>query len=135
MIAEEVSQPVSLAQILSTRAQHASALRLALDITGGAVVAVAAIVARPKGWVALMSAGVCFLSYGAWAVTARLLHFTTAAVSAPGDAMPATPVSTPRPESRPLWLLLHVASALGGLAAFLLLLFASLALSLGKIIS
>ena len=48
---------------------------------------------------------------------------------------PVMSASTARAPSPPLWLLLHTASALGGLAAFLLLLFATLALSLGKIIS
>lgn len=143
MIVEESPQPLSLAQILSTRAQHASAVRLAVDIAGGAAVAAAAIVTRPKGWVALMAAALCFLSYGTWAATGRRLHNSTRPVGATedatedvrDDALPVMPASTPRAQSYPLWLLLHTASALGGVAAFLLLLFATLALSLGKIIS
>ena len=147
MIVEESPQPLSLAQILSTRAQHASAVRLAVDIAGGAAVAAAAIVTRPKGWVALMAAALCFLSYGTWAATGRRLHNSTRPVgetedatddatdAVRDDALPLMPASTPRVQSYPLWLLLHTASALGGLAAFLLLLFATLALSLGKIIS
>ncbi len=133
MIAQDSPHTPTLSQVLSARAQHASSARLILDITVGVTVSAAALIARPKGWVALLAAALCFLSFGTWAATARRLHTPQALVHDAEDQSVAA--TGPQATYQPLWLLLHVTSALAGLAAFVLLLFSTLALSLGKIIS
>jgi hypothetical protein len=120
MVIEELPRNASLSEILHARAMHASKGRLGMDMLGGAIVAGAIAWARPKGWVVLLAAALCFLAYGAWATAERRLQ----------------PVEFPaRIEHESAWRALHAACAFVGLAAFCLLLLAFLGLALGKIIS
>jgi len=116
----EVPSNASLAEILRARALRTPADRLGIDIVGGALVGSAALWARPGGWVALMAAALCFASYGAWAVAERRLG------------------APPGPERAPhltTWRVVHGVAAVAGLGAFALLLFATLGIALGRIIS
>jgi hypothetical protein len=120
MVAEQLPANASLAELLSARARRTPADRLLIDIIGGGLVAVVALWARPAGWVALLAAATCFVAYGAWAIAERRL--------------------LPRPwpeetEHETIWRAVHVASAIVGLAAFGLLLFACLGIALGTIVS
>jgi len=120
MVIEELPPNATLSEILHARAMHASRRRLGLDMVGGAMVAGAIAWARPKGWLVLLAAAVCFLAYGAWATAERRLQ----------------PVELPEHIAHEsAWRALHMACAFVGLAAFGLLLLASLGLALGKIIS
>ncbi len=120
MVSEMVPANATLAEILRARALRAPADRLGIDIIGGVLVGAVALWARPSGWVALTAAALCFASYGAWAVAERHLH---------ADAMPE--------EARDLasWRAVQGITAVAGLAAFALLLFATLGIALGRIIS
>ena len=120
MVVDELPRNASLGEILHARAMHTSRGRLGMDIVGGAIVAGAMAWARPKGWLALLAAAVCFLAYGVWATAERRLQ----------------PVEWPaRISHESVWRAVHVACAFIGLAAFCLLLLAFLGLALGKIIS
>jgi hypothetical protein len=74
MATAEIGPETSLANFLRGRALTTVPTRLALDIIGGALVAGAALWARPAGWTVLASAGFCFLMYGLWAVSERRLQ-------------------------------------------------------------
>jgi hypothetical protein len=118
MVAAELPSNASLAELLSARARRTPRDRLALDIIGGALVAAAALWARPAGWVVLTAAAVCFAAYGCWALAE--VHLL------------------PRPwpeETRHelAWHTLQAAAMIVGLAAFALLLFAALGVALGPI--
>jgi hypothetical protein len=119
-LAAEVPSNASLAEILRARALRTPADRLGIDIVGGALVSGVALWARPGGWVAMMAAALCFASYGAWAVAERRLG--------------APPAPDPAPH-RTIWRVVHGVAAVAGLGAFGLLLFATLGIALGRIIS
>ena len=120
MVIDDLPRNASLTDILHDRAMHASSGRLRMDIAGGAVVAAAIAWIRPFGWLALLAAALCFLTYGVWATAERRLQ----------------PVEWPaRIEHESAWRAVHAACAFIGLAAFCLLLLAFLGLALGKIIS
>jgi hypothetical protein len=120
MVIEELPRNASLTEILHARAMNASKGRLGIDMVGGAIVAAAIAWARPKGWLVLLAAAICFLAYGAWATAERRLQ----------------PVEWPgRIEHESAWRALHAACAFVGLAAFGLLMLAFLGLALGTIIS
>lgn len=120
MVAAELPSNASLAELLSSRARRTPRDRLALDIIGGALVAMAALWARPSGWVAVAAAAGCFVAYGVWALAElRLLP---------------RPDGEEAPHER-LWRGLQGAAAFVGMGAFVLLLFAMLGVALGRIIS
>lgn len=118
MVAVELPTNAGLAELLSARARRTPRERLALDVIGGALIAAAALWARPGGWVALAAAGACVSSYGVWALAERRL------------------LPRPWPEVEPhrgLWRAVQGAAALLGVAAFVLFLFAALGVALGPI--
>ena len=120
MVATELPSNASLAEILSARARRTPFDRLVIDLVGGGLVVAVASWARPGGWVAVASAASCFLGYGAWAIAERNLH----------------PV--PWPETvghEAIWRLVRGVAAVVGISAFVLLLFATLGLALGSIVS
>lgn len=63
----------SLPEALVARARGASDTRLALDVIGGAVAAVAFAGWQPKYWVAPFCAALCFAAFGAWGIADREL--------------------------------------------------------------
>lgn len=120
MVAAELPENASLSELLSARARRTPRDRLALDIAGGVLIALAAAWARPGGWVAIAAAAGCFACYGVWALAeVRLMA-------------PAWPDGAPR---ETVWRAVQGAAALLGIGAFVLLLFAALGVALGTIIS
>ena len=120
MVATELPSNASLAELLSARARRTPFDRLVIDLVGGGLVLLVAAWARPGGWVALASVASCFLGYGAWAIAERRLQ----------------PV--PWPETIPLeaiWRAVRGVAAVVGIGGFVLLLFATLGLALGSIVS
>ena len=120
MVANELPSNASLSEILSARALRTPTVRLIIDLAGGGLIAAAAAWARPRGWVALAAAAACFFASGAWAIAERRLQ----------------PV--PWPETVPqesAWKVLRGVAAFVGIAAFCLLLFATLGIALGSIVS
>lgn len=120
MEATETPSDASLAEILSARARRTPFDRLVIDLVGGGLVVAAAMWARPGGWVALASAASCFLGYGAWAIAERRLS-------------PVPWPATVRHEE--IWRAVRGAAAFVGIGGFVLLLFATLGLALGSIVS
>ncbi len=113
----EVTKPdASLAEFLHERALVTAPRRLVIDVVGGALVAGAALWARPPGWAVVASAGLCLSLYGVWAVSERRLQ-------AESSDMPAFVEF--------VWLLARSSAALLGLASLGALVFALLALALG----
>jgi hypothetical protein len=109
---------VSLVEFLARRARGASDARLAGDAVIGFVVAVASLLARGPVWYLFASAGICFLSYGAWGIADRELNGGPAA----GAAV--------------RWLIIaRIAAAVVGFAAVTLLVLGALGVALGRIIS
>jgi hypothetical protein len=120
MAATEVKQnaEVSLGDFLARRARGASDARLIVDAIVGFVVAVAALLAQRPGWYLFTSAGICFLSYGAWGIADRELSERAAAA----------------PAAR--WLVLaRIVAAVVGFAAVILLVLGAFGVALGRIIS
>lgn len=118
MVAADLGEHSSLAELLSARARRTPRDRLVLDIVGGLLVAAVAVWARPGGWVVLTAAATCFVAYGAWALAELKL------------------LSVPWPERVPregLWRALQGGAAFLGVGAFILLLFAGLGVGLGSI--
>lgn len=113
-----ITSGATLADVLGARARRTPSDRLVLDIIGGVLVSTAAIWARPTGWFSLLAAALCFACYGCWAFTERRR-------SAVLEGSPA-PISM-------TWRVLRQASAVLGLAAFVVLLFALLGIALGPI--
>ena len=73
----------SLPQVLADRARTASDGRLALDVAIGIVVAAAAVMFRPPGWVLLASAAGCFAAFGGWGIADRELAARSTSTSRP----------------------------------------------------
>lgn len=118
MVAAELPANASLAELLSARARRTPRDRLALDVIGGALIAAAALWARPSGWVVVAAAAGCFACYGIWALAELQL------------------LPRPWPEREPregLWRAVQGAAAVLGLSAFVLLLLAALGVALGPI--
>ena len=109
-----------LPALLAARARAASDERLTLDVAGGLLAAAAAIVWRPMAWPVLLSAALCFASFGAWGIAEREL--SDQALDAAGRS------------ARLLRALRTTATAVGSLAAFVLL-FGALGLAMGRFIS
>jgi hypothetical protein len=110
----------TLGQMLAERARRVSDARLVVDSAGGIVGALIVGLVRPRGWLLLLSAALCFAAFGAWGITDRELADRQAAGAAP--AMSALVAGR--------W-----AAALIGGAAFLMLVFTFLGIALGTIIS
>lgn len=120
MVAAQLSENATLAELLSVCARRTPRDRLAIDIIGGVLIAAAAIWARPGGWAVIAAAGMCFASYGVWAVAElRLL---------PGAGL------APPPHER-LWRGVRGAAGVVGIGAYVMLLFSALGLALGRLIS
>ncbi len=64
----------SLSEFLAQRARAASDSRLVLDASLGLTVAALAVLFRPKGWLLLLGAGLCFAAYGGWGIADRELR-------------------------------------------------------------
>jgi hypothetical protein len=64
---------ISLTAFLARRARTSSDARLIIDAIVGFVVAVAALLAQGPVWYLFTSAGICFLSFGAWGIADREL--------------------------------------------------------------
>lgn len=118
MDAIEPPPNASLAELLRARAHRTPYDRLLIDIAGGVLVVAAAAWARPAGWVALAAAAACFSCYGAWAIADRNLQARAWPETIPNEG---------------LWHAVRGAMAVIGIAAFALLLFATLGIALGPI--
>jgi hypothetical protein len=109
-----------LPELLAARARGASDARLALDVAGGLLAAAAVLVWRPAAWLLLLSAALCFASFGTWGIAERELH------DHGGDASSRS--------AHLLRALRTLAAGIGSLAAFVLL-FGVLGLAMGRFIS
>lgn len=116
----EMPSDASLAEILSARARRAPFDRLVIDLVGGGLVVAAALWARPGGWVVLASAASCFLGYGAWGIAERRMQPAPWPATVPHEGV---------------WRAVRGLAAFVGIGAFVLLLFATLGLALGRIVS
>lgn len=108
---------ITLFDFLARRARGASDLRLIVDAVLGFIVAVAALLARGPAWHVFTSAGICFLSYGAWGIADREMADD-----------PASPIARWLGAAR--W-----ASAVVGFVAVAFLVLSLLGIALGRIIS
>jgi len=61
----------TLPELLADRARRASDFRLALDTGAGVLVSAAALFWRPRAWVLLLSASLCFAAFGLWGIADR----------------------------------------------------------------
>ena len=114
----ERNPEISLTDFLARRARNASDARLVVDAVVGFVVAVAALLSRGPVWYLFASAGICFLSFGAWGIADREL----------GEQ--AAPTRATR------WLsLARVASAVVGFIAVIMLALGALGIAIGRVIS
>jgi len=120
MILDSVPPNASLVSILHARAVASSPRRLALDMIVGSLVAAAASWARAFGWITLMCAGLCFACYGLWAFAERALETGPELMSRPTEIV---------------WSVVRVLSAIGGLAALLVMTFSLVSVMLGTWIS
>jgi hypothetical protein len=110
---------LSLTEFLSSRARHSSDARLALDVAGGFVVAVAAALWHGPGWRLITPAAVCFLAYGAWGIADRELLEGVAAA----------------PRRLTLLRVARIVAAIAGIVAAIALVLIGMAVALGTIIS
>ena len=76
-------QNASMGAFLHARALSSSWRRVILDAIVGTAVALVAIVLRPPAWVIIAGIGICFASYGLWAIAERELSMPRE--SAPGE--------------------------------------------------
>jgi hypothetical protein len=109
---------ISLTDFLARRARRASDARLIIDAVIGFAVAVAALLAQGPVWYLFTSAGICFLSFGAWGIADREL----------GE----------RDGRSPLVRLLSVARTLSAIVGFIAaaaLLIGALGVAIGRVIS
>lgn len=74
MILDSVPPNATLSSMLHARAVAATPRRLYLDIAGGSAVVVAAALTQPYGWITMACAGLCFASYGIWALCERRME-------------------------------------------------------------
>ena len=120
MAAVEVnnSAEVSLWDFLARRARGATDARLVADAVVGFVVAAAALLAQGPVWYLFSSAGLCFLSFGAWGMADRELS------------------ERPDPTPTVRWLVAaRILSATVGFVAAVFLVLGVLGVALGRIIS
>lgn len=62
---------VSLTDFLARRARRSSDARLIVDAVVGFIVALASLLAHGPVWDLFTTAGICFLSFGAWGIADR----------------------------------------------------------------
>ena len=62
---------ISLTAFLARRARTSTDARLIMDAVLGFIIAVAALLAQGPVWYLFSSAGICFLSFGAWGIADR----------------------------------------------------------------
>src|ERR1700752_4654303 len=74
---------ISLTAFLARRARTSSDARLIIDAVVGFVVAVAALLAQGPIWYLFTSAGICFLSFGAWGIADRELTERDGSIAVP----------------------------------------------------
>lgn len=103
-----------LAGVLGTRSERTPTSRLLLEFVGGTLVGMAAIWARPTGWVGLATLSGCVACYGIWALARRRARRTGAATT---------------------WAVVERITGPLGVAAFIFLLFVLLGIALGTLIS
>ncbi|HWJ20840.1 MAG TPA: hypothetical protein VNS52_00685 [Gemmatimonadaceae bacterium] len=121
-----IHSDASLPELLASRARSSSDVRLSLDVAVGLAAGIAAVWWHPTGWVAALSAALCFAAFGAWGLADRALrvrHETIELIPSPHRVPDAALVS------------LRVAAAGVGAAAAVTLVFSLLAASLGTWIS
>lgn len=109
---------ISLGDFLARRARSSTDARLIVDAVVGFVVASAALLAQGPIWYLFVSAGLCFLSFGAWGIADRELSERT----------------VPGPETRRL-IVARIVSAVVGYVAVVFLVLGALGVALGRIIS
>ena len=109
---------ISLTDFLARRARKSSDARLVVDAVVGFIVAVAALLAQGPVWYLFTSAGICFLSFGAWGIADR-------------------EIDDRRPDSMAVRLLggARVASAIIGFIAAAAFLTGALGVAIGRVIS
>ena len=73
----------TLTESLTAHARAVSGRRVVLDLVGGALAVMAGALWRPRGWPAVVAAGVCFVAFGAWALAERRL-------AGPNEGWPAS---------------------------------------------
>ena len=73
MVSQLPRTDASLPELLAFRARHVSQGRLLVDVAGGAVLVGVALWWRTDGWLAVASAGACFLAFGSWGLLDRAL--------------------------------------------------------------
>lgn len=110
---------VSLKEFLSSRARHSSDTRLALDVAGGFVVALAATVWHGPGWRLITPAALCFLAYGVWGIVDRELLERPSASA----------------QTRVLLKVARVSAIVVGISAAAALVLVGMAVGLGRLIS
>lgn len=110
----------SLTEFLAARARAASDGRLALDVMLGASVVVLTLAWRPAGWVSLAGVGTCLATFGLWGIIDRELRER---------------IGAPRGRGASVLVALRLAFACLGLLAGVAVLFGSLGIVLGKVIS
>jgi hypothetical protein len=109
---------ISLVDFLARRARTASDARLIVDAVVGFVVAVAALLAQGPVWYLFTSAGICFLSFGAWGIADREI----------GGRELHSPANR--------WLsIARFGSAIVGFVAVAMLVFGALGVAIGRVIS
>ena len=125
-MADTIHSDATLPELLASRARSSSDLRLTLDVAVGLAAGVVAVWWHPRGWVAALSAALCFAAFGTWGLADRALrgrHETVelipAAHAVPDGALVAV----------------RVLAAGVGTAAAVTLVFSLLAASLGTWIS
>ena len=109
---------ISLGDFLARRARNRTGQRLIVDAVVGFMVAAAALLAQGPIWYLFVSAGICFLSFGAWGLADRELSGRIAG----------------GPATRGL-IVARLASALVGYVAVVFLALGALGVALGRIIS
>jgi hypothetical protein len=119
MVAAETNRnpEVTLVDFLARRARTSTDARLIVDAVIGFIVAVAALLSRGPIWWLFASAGICFLSFGAWGISDREL--------------------SERPGSRAARALgiARILSAVVGFIAVVFLVLGALGLAIGRVIS
>jgi hypothetical protein len=63
----------TLPELLAAHARRVSDVRLAADVAGGVLAAAAALFWRPRAWILLVAAALCFVAFGVWGIADRAL--------------------------------------------------------------
>jgi hypothetical protein len=116
----------SLPELLASRARSSSDVRLSLDVAVGLAAGVVAIWWHPRGWVAALSAALCFAAFGTWGLADRALRMRH-------ETLELLPAAHRVPDGA--LVAVRVAAAGVGAAAAVTLAFSLLAAALGTWIS